>query len=85
MSFDNPADNGAFREKFDLNFALLADVGGLVSDLYGVWGERSVRGSPVIGIERSTFLIDEDGVVQEVWRGVRADGHMEMLAERLGV
>jgi len=84
VSADDVGSHQAFRAKFDLNFPLLADVGGLVSDAYGVWGERIVHGSPLMGIERSTFLIDEEGVVQEVWRGVDPAGHMEMLAGLLG-
>lgn len=84
VSADDVASHRAFREKFDLNFPLLADVGGAVSERYGVWGRRIVRGRPLMGIERSTFLVDEEGVVQEVWRGVNPRGHMEMLAESLG-
>lgn len=84
VSADDVASHGAFRRKYDLNFPLLADVGGKVSRLYGVWGERMVHGRPLMGIERSTFLIDEDGRVEAVWRGVKAKGHTEMLAQLLG-
>lgn len=84
ISADDVESHRAFRAKFDLNFPLLADVGGVVSDLYGVWGERIVHGAPLMGIERSTFLIGAEGTIEEVWRGVTADGHMEMLAARLG-
>ena len=84
ISADDVESHRAFRTKFDLNFPLLADIGGVVSDVYGVWGERIVHGAPLMGIERSTFLIGPDGTVEEVWRGVSADGHMEMLAVRLG-
>ena len=84
ISADDVESHGSFRAKFDLNFPLLADVGGVVSDMYGVWGERIVHGNPLMGIERSTFLIDEDGTVQGVWRGVDPAGHTEMLASLLG-
>lgn len=84
ISADDVESHAAFREKYDLNFPLLADVGGTVSDRYGVWGERIVHGKPLMGIERSTFLIDEDGVVQRVWRGVSPEGHADMLAEIVG-
>ena len=84
ISADDVESHRAFRAKFDLNFPLLADVGGVVSDVYGVWGERIVHGAPLMGIERSTFLIGPDGTIEELWRGVTADGHMEMLAVRLG-
>lgn len=84
ISADDVESHRAFREKYDLNFPLLADMGGVVSDRYGVWGERIVHGKPLMGIERSTFLIDEDGVVERVWRGVSPRGHAEMLAEAVG-
>ena len=84
VSADDVESHRAFREKYDLNFPLLADPGGKVSDLYGVWGERMVHGKPLMGIERSTFLIDEDGVVERAWRGVSAKGHADMLAEAVG-
>ena len=85
VSADDVESHRAFRTKFDLNFSLLADVGGVVSDLYGVWRMRTVAGAaPRMGIERSTFLIDERGEVVRVWRSVVATGHMEMLAELLG-
>lgn len=84
VSADSVESHRAFREKFDLTFSLLADIDGAVCDLYGVWGERIVQGRSLMGIERSTFLIDEDGVVEGVWRNVDPNGHMEMLAELLG-
>lgn len=84
VSADDVDSHRAFREKFDLNFPLLADVGGVVSSAYGVWGERMVHGKPLMGIERTTFLIAENGVIEKVWRKVRPEGHTEMLAELLG-
>jgi peroxiredoxin Q/BCP len=83
VSADTVESHRAFRAKFDLNFSLLADIGGEISQLYGVWGEQSVGGGTVMGIERSTFLIDEVGVVSGVWRSVDPPGHMQMLAELL--
>ena len=84
VSADDVESHRDFRRKHDLNFPLLADVGGAVSDRYGVWGERIVRGKPLMGIERSTFLIDEEGIVRRVWRGVSPVGHAEMLADAVG-
>lgn len=84
VSPDPVSSHAAFRAKFDLNFPLLADVGAEVSTRYGVWRERVKNGVARMAIERSTFLIDEDGVVQKVWRGVTPEGHADMLAELLG-
>lgn len=84
VSADDVESHLAFREKYDLNFPLLADVGGVVSDLYGVWGERDVDGRKLMGIERSTFVIGPDGVIRKAWYGVDARGHMDRLAALLG-
>lgn len=81
VSADDVESHEAFRRKYDLNFPLLADVDGRVSEMYGVWGDRMVHGKPIKGIERSTFLIDEEGMVRRIWRGVRPKGHTEMLAD----
>ena len=52
--------------------------------MYGVWKEKKLYGRSSMGIERSTFLIDEAGNVSELWRKVKPAGHMEMLADLLG-
>lgn len=84
ISPDPVEAHAGFRAKFGLNFPLLADEDHTVSEAYGVWKERMSYGRRTMGIERSTFLIDADGNVVEVWRKVRPEGHTEMLAEFLG-
>ena len=84
VSADTLDSHAKFRSKFDLNFPLLADVDHTVAEAYGVWKEKNLYGRRSMGIERSTFLVDEEGVVQEAWRKVKPKGHMEMLAELLG-
>jgi len=83
VSADSVASHGKFREKFGLNFPLLADEDHAVSKAYGVWKKKALYGRSFMGIERSTFLIDEDGFVIEAWRKVTPKGHAEMLAEVL--
>lgn len=83
VSPDSVESHRKFREKRDLNFPLLADEEHEVAELYGTWKEKSMFGNEFMGIERSTFLIDEEGTVREVWRKVRAKGHAEMLEEYL--
>ena len=83
VSPDSAASHARFRKKFDLNFPLLADEDHAVSTAYGVWKEKSMYGRTYMGIERSTFLIDEEGVVAEVWRKVRAKGHADLVAAAL--
>jgi peroxiredoxin Q/BCP len=80
VSPDSEESHRRFREKFALTFPLLADEDHAVAEAYGAWGETPWG----VGIQRSTFLIDADGVVSEVWRNVNPEGHMEMLAELLG-
>ena len=84
VSADSIESHAAFRAKYDLNFPLLADEEHSVAEAYGVWKEKMLHGRLIMGIERSTFLIDEEGTVSEVWREVKPQGHMEMLADLLG-
>jgi peroxiredoxin Q/BCP len=84
VSPDSVASHRKFREKFGLNFPLLADEDHGVAEAYGVWKEKKNYGRTYMGIERSTFLIDERGVVAQVWRKVTPKGHTAMLAELLG-
>ncbi|GAB4393071.1 MAG: hypothetical protein Tsb005_09780 [Gammaproteobacteria bacterium] len=66
-----------FKEKYDLKFPLLADVDTTLCQSYGVLVEKSMYGKKYLGIERSTFLIDEKGKIRQVWRKVKVDGHVE--------
>ncbi len=83
VSPDSVASHRKFREKFDLNFPLLADEDHAVAEAYGAWKEKNRYGRKYMGIDRSTFLIGEDGTVQRIWRNVKAKGHAEVLAEAL--
>ena len=83
VSPDSVESHAKFRAKHDLNFPLLADEDQEVSEAYGVWKEKIMFGNKYMGIERSTFLIDEEGVVQEAWRRVRPKGHAEKVLKAL--
>ena len=70
-----------FREKQDLNFLLLADTEHILSEAFGVWKEKSMYGKKYMGIERSTFILDENGSIVHEWRKVKVNGHVdEVLA-----
>lgn len=73
ISPDEPADQLAFDRKFSLGFPLLADPDHAVAEAWGTWGEKNVYGKTVIGMTRSSFLIDEDGAVMGAWYRVRPD------------
>ncbi len=83
ISPDDVESHRAFKEKYELPFTLLSDPDGSVAEAYGAWGEKKRYGKTYEGILRSTFVIDEDGTVQEVFRNVRAKGHGDQVLEAL--
>ncbi|UWQ26394.1 peroxiredoxin [Leisingera aquaemixtae] len=81
ISKDTVAKHDKFAAKHGLTTPLLSDADGTVCEDYGVWKEKSMYGKKFWGIERSTFLIDADGRIAQVWRKVKVDGHAdEVLA-----
>lgn len=68
-----------FRRKHDLGIVLVTDPGLDVLRAYGVWAEKSMYGRKFMGIVRTTFLIDADGRIAQVWRNVRVPGHAEAV------
>ena len=84
VSPDSVASHVRFRDKFDLNFRLLADVDHEVAEAYGVWREKVNFGVRALGIVRSSFLIDETGRVIDSWREVKAAKHAAWVLEKFG-
>src|SRR5262245_2970194 len=83
VSPDDVASHVSFRDKFKLNFPLLADPDHAVAEKFGAWREKNMYGKKRMGIVRSTFLIGADGVVKKAWRSVKVDGHDEAVLEAL--
>jgi thioredoxin-dependent peroxiredoxin len=81
VSPDNVASHEKFRDKFSLNFPLLADPDLQVAEKYGAWGEKILYGKKSMGIRRSTFLIDSKGVIRKVWTSVKPEGHDVQVIE----
>ncbi|PZR32692.1 peroxiredoxin [Caulobacter segnis] len=79
VSKDSVASHAKFRAKHDLTIELAADPMGDVVEAYGAWVEKSMYGRKYMGIDRSTFLIDREGVVREVWRKVKVPGHIKAV------
>src|SRR3954468_7728534 len=79
VSPDDVDSHVRFREKYALPFTLLADPDHAVAEEYGAWGEKNLYGNVVVGLIRSTFVIDEDGVVAKAMRNVRPQGHSEKV------
>lgn len=75
VSPDNVKSHGKFRDKFSLNFPLLADTDHAAAEAFGAWQEKSMYGKKYMGIQRSTFLFDAEGKLRQVWQKVNVDGH----------
>jgi peroxiredoxin Q/BCP len=81
VSPDSVASHQKFRTKYDLTIKLAADADKSVAMAYGVWVEKSMYGRKYMGVERSTFLIDQKGRIAKSWRKVKVPGHAdEVLA-----
>jgi peroxiredoxin Q/BCP len=83
VSPDTVESHVKFRDKFNLNFPLLADPDHAVAEKYGAWREKNMYGKKSMGIQRSTYLIDVDGKVAKVWQRVQVDGHDDAVLEAL--
>jgi peroxiredoxin Q/BCP len=83
VSPDDVASHVKFRDKFKLNFPLLADAEHKVAEKYGAWREKNMYGKKSMGIARSTFLIDAEGKVARVWKAVKVDGHDSAVLDAL--
>jgi peroxiredoxin Q/BCP len=77
ISRDSVKSHDKFKKKYELPFTLASDEAGKVTEEYGVWVEKSMYGRKYMGIERATFLIDEKGKVQQIWRKVKVPGHAD--------
>ena len=77
VSRDSVASHDKFKKKHALPFALASDADGKASAAYGTWVEKSMYGRTYMGMERSTFLIDEKGIVRGIWRKIKVKGHVE--------
>ena len=85
VSRDSIKKHCNFRDKNELNFPLLSDEDETVCNLYGVLKEKSMYGRKYMGIERSTFIIDEEGRLVKEYRNVKAATHVDDLLEDLGI
>ena len=83
MSADAPVAQQNFKEKYSLPFPLLCDVDRKVAEAYGVLKEKNMYGKIVLGIERTTFVIDGAGKIQKIFPKVKVDGHVEEVLAAL--
>lgn len=84
VSPDSIASHKKFREKESIPYPLLSDADKKTAAAYGAYGEKTMYGKKTMGIIRSTFLIDEKGVVKKAWRNVKVAGHVDDVMGELG-
>jgi len=83
ISRDSIASHDKFKKKYKLPFTLASDEQGKVTERYGVWVQKSMYGRKYMGIERSTFLIDDKGVIRGIWRKVKVPKHAEEVLKAI--
>jgi peroxiredoxin Q/BCP len=81
VSPDPVKSHDKFRDKYELSFPLLSDEARSMLEAYGVWVEKSMYGRKYMGVERTTFLIDGQGVIVKIWRKVKTAGHAAAVLE----
>ena len=75
MSADSVGALAKFRKKYSLNFPLVSDIEHNTLLAYGVWGQKSFMGKKFMGVERTTYILDSEGIVQQIFPKVKVDGH----------
>jgi peroxiredoxin Q/BCP len=83
ISRDTLTSHEKFKEKFGFPFELIADPEEKICNLFGVMKDKNMYGKKVRGIERSTFIVDEKGVLRREWRKVKVDGHAQAVLDSL--
>ena len=81
ISRDNLKSHQCFKEKMQFPFELLSDEDEKVCNLFGVMKMKNMYGKQVLGIERSTFVIDAQGILRKEWRGVKVPGHVQEVLD----
>ncbi len=82
-SADSVESHAKFKAKYELPVSLLADPEHQVAEQYGVWGEQTFMGKTFMGVSRVTYLIDENGVITQVWPKVEPEGHADEILAAL--
>jgi peroxiredoxin Q/BCP len=81
ISRDSIKSHEGFKSRFTLPFALLSDEDEKVCELFGVLKKKLMYGKQVHGVERSTFVLDNKGIIRKEWRGLKADGHADEVLD----
>jgi len=81
VSPDSASSHQKFIAKYDLNFNLITDENKTILEQYGVWGEKSMYGRKYMGVNRTTFVIDEEGKIEKIFKKVKTKAHAEQILE----
>ena len=84
ISRDSPYSHDAYAARQSLTFPLLSDPDHAVLEAYGAWGEKKLYGKITVGVIRSTFVVDANGIVEKALYGVKATGHVARLRAEVG-
>lgn len=79
VSPDSAASHQKFIAKYELNFNLITDESKVILEKYGVWGEKSMYGRKYMGVNRTTFIIDEEGKIEKIFNKVKTKAHTEQI------
>jgi peroxiredoxin Q/BCP len=85
VSPDSVESHRKFREKYNLQFNLIADTEKEILKTYGVWGEKSMYGRKYMGVLRTTFVIDENGIICEIFEKVKTKDHTNQIIKSLNI
>jgi peroxiredoxin Q/BCP len=85
VSPDSVQSHVKFIEKFGLKFNLIADTEKEILQMYGAWGEKSMYGKKYMGVLRTTFVINEEGVISEVYEKVQTKDHTNQIIKSLKI
>ena len=85
ISPDNEASHAKFARKYGLKFNLIADTGKEILELYGVWGEKMNYGKSYMGVIRTTFVINEHGIIEKIFKKVDTKEHTNQISKELSI
>ena len=81
VSPDKPEKNAKFKAKHEFPYRLLSDTDHVLAKAYGTWVKKKLYGREYMGLERTTVLVDADGVVRDLWQKVKVKGHVDAVLE----
>ncbi len=84
VSPDTELSHSKFSHKYSLDFTLVADTDHSIAELYGVWKEKSMYGRTYMGIERTTFIINAEGIITHIFPKVKVKGHIQDILSHIG-